>query len=52
MNFNFLCSVNQDQKVIVWIKWQDLALPKSYGGWGFKIHALFEKDLYQKMFGA
>ena len=48
MHYNFLWLVSQEQRGMVWIKWQALALPKSYGGWGFKIPSLFSKSLAAK----
>ena len=51
MHYNFLWLVSQEQRGMVWIKWQDLALPKSCGGWGFTIPSLAAKNIWRLIKG-
>ena len=51
MHYNFLWLVSQEQRGLVWIKWQDLALPKSFGEWGFKIPSLAAKNIWRLIKG-
>ena len=34
--FSFLWGGTQEKKVLPWVKWERLALPKALGGWGLK----------------
>lgn len=34
--FTFLWDGLQDKKVLSWVRWEHLALPKYLGGWGLK----------------
>ena len=46
--FKFLWSGNKYSTSLPWSSWKVLANPKSLGGWGLKIHALFVKSLAAK----
>lgn len=39
--FNFLWSSNKDKKMMHLVAWENLAQPKTYGGWGFNNIFLF-----------
>ena len=46
--FKFLWSGNNEASGLPWSSWKVLANPKSLGGWGLKIPALFAKSLAAK----
>ena len=46
---NFLWSGKKDQKVLPWVKWDQIARPKALGGWGIKNTSFFAKDLAAKL---
>ena len=46
--FKFLCSGSGTSSGILWTSWKVLANPKSMGGWGLKVPALFAKALAAK----
>ena len=46
--FKFLWSGNKYASGLPWSSWKVLANPKSLGGWGLKIPALFAKALAAK----
>ena len=46
--FKFLWFGNGETSGLPWSSWKDLANPKSLGGWGMKIPALFAKSLAAK----
>ena len=46
---NFLWLGKKDQKVLPWIKWDQIARPKGLGGWGIKNTPLFAKSLAAKL---
>ena len=41
---NFLWTGNKEQKVIPWVKWDQIARPKDLGRWGLKNPLLFSKS--------
>ena len=46
--FRFLWSRHKDSAGLPWTSWKNLACPKSLGGWGLKIPAVFSKSLAAK----
>ena len=46
---NFLWPGKKDQKVLPWIKWDQIARPKALGGWGIKNTNFFAKALAAKL---
>ena len=46
--FNFLWGGSQDKKVLPWVRWEHLALPKALRGWGLKNIYYLSKDLAAK----
>ena len=42
---NFLWTGNKDQRVLPWVKWDQIAGPKELGGWGLKNSLMFVKAL-------
>ena len=46
---NFLWTGKKDQRVLPWVKWDQIARPKGLGGWGLKKLLLFEKSLAAKV---
>ena len=49
--FNFLWAGKENSFGLPWISWKFLAMPKSMGGWGLKVPALFSKALVQRRSG-
>ena len=45
----FLWIGKKEQKVLPWVKWDQIAKPKTLGGWGLKNHFLFAKALAAKV---
>ena len=45
----FLWTGKKDQKVLPWVKWDQIARPKALGGWGIKNTAFFAKALAAKL---
>ena len=46
---NFLWSGKKYQKVLPWIKWDQIARPKALGGWRIKNTPFFAKELVAKL---
>ena len=46
--FKFFSSIFSNKKIMAWVKWHSLDLPKKHGGRGFKIPALFSNALAAK----
>ena len=46
--FKFFWSSFSNKKIMAWVKWHSLDLPKKHGGRGFKIPALFSNALAAK----
>ena len=46
--FYFLWSGSQVKKMMPWVRWERLALPKALGGWGLKNIFYFSKALAAK----
>ena len=44
----FLWTGKKEKKVLPWIKWDQIARPKSLGGWGLKNTNIFAKALAAK----
>ena len=47
--FSFLWRVKQDKKVMPWVRWDRISLPKALGDWGMKNIFLFSKALVPKV---
>ena len=46
--FHFLLSGKQDAQLTLWVRWENIAVPKGFGGWGLKNIFLFAKSLAVK----
>ena len=46
---SFLWTRKKEQKVLPWVKWNQIARPKNLGGWGLKNTFLFAKALAAKV---
>jgi hypothetical protein len=46
--FSYLWQGNKDKKVMPWVRWERIAVPKALGGWGLKNIFLFSKALAAK----
>ena len=44
----FLWTGNKEQRVLPWVKWDQVSRPKEMGGWGLKKSILFAKYLVVK----
>ena len=45
----FLSAGKKDQKVLPWVKWDQIERPKALGGWGIKNTTFFAKSLDEKL---
>lgn len=44
----YLWNDHQDKKIFSWVSWHNIALPKTWGGWGLKDLILFAHALATK----
>ena len=47
--FSFLWRGKNDHRSMVWVRWEQIAVPKALGGWGLKNIFLFAKALGAKV---
>jgi hypothetical protein len=43
--FSYLWQGNKDKKVLPWVQWEQIVVPKALGGWGLKNIFSFSKAL-------